>query len=252
MNRLCPGCATRRLQMDDAPCGLCGRVNRVLAPRPRETMHPLAQMVRSLLRPLGWPAHAITLVACGFAIWAMALHWILPFASFLFCGVLLSWLLAGAIWAIRLAARGAVWLFQPATRTVSRPGGRGFLVLPLCVAALAFLNWFDLPLRVAFRLSQPALERMARAAPGAPPAFPPRVRRAGLYHAHWAGFGGKRAVIQVTDSMFIFSGTLAGFAYCPQGWDAAAAVFVPKFQREDVAKTRLSKDWYWWEIRLRD
>ncbi len=102
MKRFCPGCATRHLEMDEAPCALCGRVNLVTAPRPREKMHVLARMVRALLRPLGWPTHALTFAACGFALWAMALHWILPFMGFVEAGFLGLWLLAGTIWTLRL------------------------------------------------------------------------------------------------------------------------------------------------------
>lgn len=245
MKRFCPGCVQRKLQMNAAPCEICGRVNEVTPPRPRDSMNPLARMVRALLRPLGRFVHALTFIFCGFALWAMALHWILPFFGIVQNGLLLSGLMLGVIWTIRFATRASVWLFAPATRQVKRPGGRGFLVLPACLAALWALNRFDVPLRAAFIVSRSDLEDASRTALRPPriPIFVPQ--RFGLYKAKEIEVDKQNVRFRVTDNSFM-SGTWAGFAKCPSG----CAGNLSPISSENSGKpsyTHIAGDWYWWE-----
>lgn len=245
--RFCPGCQQRRLQMNAAPCALCGRENLVKAPKPREKMHISAKMLRALLRPLGWMAQVWTLLFCGFVVWSMALHNITEFMGGNTLGILFSGLIVAAIWTLRLATRGLVWLFAPTTRATKRPGARSFGFLPLCLAVLALLNAFDLPLRAAFWLSKPGLESLAFQALS--PGFQFVEPQAGLYRVSSVTQGNGRKTslrFQVTDDDFFNGGTRAGFARCPQG--CAAASFPPLYAKSFPSRyLQLSRDWFWWE-----
>ena len=235
--RLCPGCARRKLQMSAAPCEMCGRVNVVEAPNRAREIHPLARLMRALLAPLGWFTHVLTLIFCVFALWAMTLHWVFDVSAERW---ILSGLLAFSIWAIRLATRGAVYVLAPATRQTQRPGGCGFWVLPISATVLAVLNHSHAPLRLAFWVSRPALERAALNSTVATPSF----HRAGLYRIvsvekPWKGI---RFIVTKRRN---FGGVAGGFVYCPQGctisdpnsdYAPAAPFYIP-----------LAKDWFWWQ-----
>lgn len=255
MPRFCPGCALRKLQMNAAPCPFCGRENPVTAPKPREKMHPTARMLRDLLKPLGVWTHGWTLVFCGFSVWAMTLGGVVPFLGWGQIGLLLTGAVAMGVWAIRLATRVLVWIFAPATRQIPRGGGRSFLFLPACLAILALLNTFDVPLRLAFWASRPGLERAILTLKPSPKGVassgfrPPR--RAGFYGMQRLERRQQAASIEVTDNAFL-GGVKAGFAVCPQG--CAKVNFSPAWADWNAAPTyrRISGAWYWWEQRGSD
>ncbi len=248
--RFCPGCTQRKLQMNANPCEFCGRVNAVTAPKPREKMHLSAKILRALLRPLGRFFHFFTALFCVFALWSMALHGITPFFGIVMNGLLLSGLMVFGTYALRLATRAAVYLFAPATRNVKRPGGRSFLVLPVCLAVLWSLNRFDVPLRAGFWLSRAGLERMVAVhLPGTP--APRSVRlvptlRAGNYRARQIDVSRRAARIEVTDNAFL-GGTKAGFARCPQGCGAAKFPETWADWNRPPTYQKLAGDWFWWE-----
>lgn len=252
--RLCPGCAARQLAMNAEPCAICGRVNLVTAPRPREKMNAFARFVRWMLRPLGWFTQTLTLVVFVGTIWTLALHGIVPFSSFLALHFFILFL--ALTWTTRLLARGIVGVFSRdfEPRGFRRPGARTFWPFAFCVLLAALLGVYDVPLRVAFRLSQLALEREARGVLSAPMFSTGRgwkrfvaPGRAGLYRVKRIDAKGVNVRFQVTDNTFIFSGTKAGFARCPQG--CAGVDFPPLFiERNSAPQTIwLSDNWVWWE-----
>lgn len=230
--------------MNVAPCEICGHVHEVTPPRPRDSMNPFARMVRALLRPLGRFVHALTFTFCGFALRAMTLGWIMPFFGVVQNGLLLSGLLLCAIWTIRLATRTLVWVFAPATRQTKRPGGRGFLVLPMCLVALWVLNRFDAPLRVAFALSRASLEQVAASPLGGYTMGALPSTRGGLYRVTRAERAGQSVRIEVTNNEFL-SGTRAGFAKCPNGCPGHLSP-IP-WGNSRPSYTRIAGDWYWWQ-----
>lgn len=250
MKRFCPGCAQRRLQMNAAPCEMCGRVSLVEAPKARDTTALPAKILSALLRPLGRVAHAWTLGFCAFMVWSMALHGITEFMGANTLGILFTGLIVMAIWTIRLGTRALVWGFAPATRAVKRPGARTFLFLPACLSVLALLNAFDLPLRTAFWLSKPGLERGILALkPDSKGEASSRFRpglRVGLYRMQALEVRKQNARLEVTDDDFLWSGTKAGFAKCPGGCQNAG--FPSIYARGEGAKyIPLAGDWFWWQ-----
>ena len=237
---LCPGCTARILEMNPAPCAICGRENPITASSSRAKMHPIARQMRVLLAPLGRGFHILTALFCFFVLWAMVLHGITPLFETIVLGLAVF-----SIWSIRLATRAAVYLFAPATRQTPRPGLKSFLVLPVCLAVLALLNRFDVPLRAGFWLHRSALQEVAQSA------FQARgvqttPTRAGLFRVEQIDLTGNSARIEVTSKEF-FSGTKAGFALCPQG--CATAKFPSAWMdwSHPTSYKKLSEDWYWWE-----
>ena len=245
MKLFCPGCTTRRLEMNAAPCAICGRENPVTAPQTRQKLHPIARLMHALLSPLGRLFHFLTLIFCAFALWSMALHGVTPFLGVGQLGLAFSGFLVILIWSVRLLTRAAVYCFVPATRQFPRPGLKSFLPLPICLAVLAVLNHFNVPLKAAFWPQINALEQVAnlRFVPGGKTPLPKRV---GIYQVDSFQTSGKNVRFEVTDSDFLWSGTKAGFAKCPNGCQNAE--FPPVYLRsEEPEYIQLSKNWFWWE-----
>ena len=245
MKRFCPGCTARKLEMNAAPCAMCGRVNLASPSVRARKMHLLARLMRALLATLGWFTHLSTLVFCVFALWAMTVHWVFaPSSVAARCGALAG-LLAASIWMSKLATRGAVYVFAPTPRRSLRPGRQWFWVLPICATNLVVLNHSDIPLRLAFWVNRPALERVAlQTLSGTTTPV-----RGGFYRIQQSyykyGDANQHPVrLQVTRKR-TFGGLAAGFAFCPQGCtnsdpngsDTPGAIFyIP-----------LAKHWCWWE-----
>ena len=134
----CPGCTARRLEMNTAPCEICGHVNEITPPS-REKMHPFARLMRALLAPLGRVFSLLTAIFCFFALWSMALNNIRPFFGIAELGLIFSGLLVISIWLTRLATRAAVYLFAPTTRQIPDPALKVFSFCPFASRFWHFL-----------------------------------------------------------------------------------------------------------------
>lgn len=242
---LCPGCAQRKLQMNTAPCEICGRVSEITPPRPREKTHLFARILRASLRPPGHFDHFLLAIFAVFTLWSMAIHHILPFLGLVMSGIALLGLLLFSLWTIRLLTRGAAWIFAPATRQMKRGGADRFLILPASLALLWALNQCDAPLRVAFWLSRPALERDVTITQTITFLFVPH--RAGLYRVENAESNGPNVRFQIINNDFLWSGTSGGFARCPGGCSAAKlpSAYLRSFGAPQYFP--LSNGWYWWQ-----
>lgn len=245
---LCPGCTARILEMNPAPCAICGRENPITASSSRAKMHPIARLMRVLLAPLGRGFHILTAVFCFFLFWSMTLHGVTPFFGIVELGLIFSGLLVISIWMTRLVTRAAVYLFAPATRQTPRPGAKSFLVLPVGLAVLEVSNHFYLPLRVVFWPQRGMLEQVVNSAftPGG--IFPPPPIGAGIYQVKDIEISGRNVRFEVTEDIFI-SGTKAGFAKCPDGCQNARFPQVWGDWSSPTKYKHLSNDWYWWEAR---
>ena len=243
-NQLCPGCAARRLEMSAAPCAVCGRVNAVEAPIRARKPHFSARLLRWLLLPMGRWWHGFLALALLLALRQMSVNWVLPFFSWfsLFAGLL--WFFLIILWSIKLLTRVIIWLVQRGEKK-RRPGWKSFATLPVCVLLILALDFTKLPLRVAFWLSRPSLDRVRQQLPSR--RLLNLQRRAGLYTVRQLHKSRDATRLEVTDNI-LFSGIKAGFAFCPDG--CGTVNFPSSFIDMSSGKpnyTALSHNWYWWQ-----
>ncbi|HEX2973933.1 MAG TPA: hypothetical protein VHP11_16490 [Tepidisphaeraceae bacterium] len=207
---LCLDCNYSLRGLTEHRCPECGRV---FDPQRPETMNlsgrAMGGLARWLVRPVGWPTHLLVLWAIAYPAW----EWRRPGGIFdaQLSGVLL-WLLVTLIWLGRLAVRHIVaGIYDRPKSELTRAWGH-WLVAPILLT-LWILVPNDLPQRIAFAYSRPALDRFV-AQVMANPAAMTGVHRVGLY---WVSVDGI-----IDGGVLLFTGcgynaSRCGFAYFPDG-----------------------------------
>jgi hypothetical protein len=118
----------------------------------------LTPAMKWLLGPLRWPISAVTVCALLFALWSARLP---------------GGLIRNSISLWILIAIGVLWLVWPVLRLIVgrrcgwpqsllMHGQRQRVLVGVIVLASAFAVWRNLPLKSAFAVSRPAMDRMAR------------------------------------------------------------------------------------------
>ena len=202
------------------------RILNYATPAPRE----LSPFARSCLKPVGWPFFCAVAVAAIIVLCSAAA----PGAWFFVTLIgLLVWLIVGLYWGIRVVMLfGMTWYYRPATSPGSRWWLR-WLIAPAAFLAVWGLCALDIPLYIAFFISRPAMNNVARQVATSPAAPPQR---------NWIGLYPVEKIEAVPSGMrFIVRGTgfldRAGFAWSPNG--------TPTVIGEDHYK-HLAGPWYAW------
>lgn len=225
----------RRLQASTAPCSLCG-TQWVRDANPERIA---TRLTRWLLRPLGWFTHMVTIAVALSFLWAATTHG----TSDLIFIVVVFWLCLFIIvtWLGRALARFIVAAFF-------RRGGwayagwRSWLVAPVAALLVTFLTRHDVPMRVAFFVSRPAMTRLVQRTLNLPPkAKMPTDVRVGRYRATGIErlHGGVR--FKVANNGFM-DGDYFGFAYFPKRNPPAPTSAVHPYP--NTAYTPLNGNWY--------
>lgn len=179
----------------------------------REKRHWVIRFVCWLLQPPGWPTHVLSGAATLAWLWA---------ATARTCGIVetlliaLAWFIVGCIWIGRLLVRFVIAAFYRRPGWAYRTGWRSWLPAPLLAASAFLLITYDVPLRTAFWLSRPAMERLARQVLATPKPGPPVPRQIGLYRAESIEPMPAGVRIVVRRSGFLFGEQAFGYAYCPK------------------------------------
>ena len=179
----------------------------------RALIYSPATPARFLLSPIGWPTFALMVVsALMYLVGAAAVP---SFTGPRVLGIL-GWVSVAAILLMRGVVRVTVAVVDERWSAL-RHGWFRWLVPPIIFAAVHVLVTADVPLRVAFRLSKPEMDRLAEQVLASPSATH-RSRQVGLYSATEIrrlpiGPIGMRFGVRGTE--FMFAG--GGVAYCPSG-----------------------------------
>ena len=204
--RFCPGCIVRRLQASTAPCALCGKQ----WVRDSNPEHMGTRLTRWLLRPLGWFTHALTIGTAMISLWAATTHG----PDFLFSIILgLLCLVIIVIWLGRALVRFIVAAFFRRGGW-AYPGWRNWLVAPVIALLVTGLMRYDVPMRVAFSLSRPAMTRLVQSTLSLPSVNPPNDVRVGRYRATDIRRVHGGVQFNVANNGFM-DGEYFGFAYFP-------------------------------------
>lgn len=237
--RFCPGCIGRRLQASTSPCLRCGRE---WAPN-RNPEQFVTRLTRWLLRPLGWFTHTLTIATALCCLWAATTHG----PDFLFA-IVIAWLclFIVVIWLGRALVRFMVAAFFRRGGW-AYPGWRNWLVAPVAALLVASLIQLDVPMRIAFLISRPAMTRLAqRTLKLSPRVKPPNDVRVGRYRATNIRrvHGGVR--FNVADNGFI-DADYFGFAYFPEWKPPPTSQYDPEntgYRHQGTSYRHLNGNWY--------
>jgi len=241
--RFCVGCFFHRLSLSEKPCPFCGKVFEPYAPRTGEKLHPLVRFVRWLLQPIGWPTHIVTIAATLLFLWDSS-RGNISFMPQLILGCLT--LIVAVIWIGRLPVRCVIAACYKRAPWAYRAGWKNWLVAPILLALSLILYQVDVPIRIAFLMSRPAMEQLARQAQAAPKLkLPPR--RTGAYYAEDIEILGGGIRFVAVKSSFIFTESLFGFAYFPGGMPPASSPRKFADWNSGAEYKSLGNNWFYWK-----
>lgn len=196
---LCRGCRYPLRGLPQHRCPECGQPFDPYDPRTMKMAHKLAAIARWMLRPLGWPIPALTIVLLLLTLYLFSSR--PAYSDPLFPALPLPFMLLvflGAAWFVRLVGRITVairWERPPSE--LRREWLRWTMAPTVAVVVIALLS-VDAPLRLRFAFSRPAMERFADELLAAHQSLDTRAyyqqfgtlsepRRVGLYRVHMSG-----------------------------------------------------------------
>jgi len=191
-------------------CPECGRGFDPDDPKTMRSGYAIGPTVRLWLKPPDRVFHFFV----GFNALLMLLSVGLPEVCFPLLLISLGfWLIIGGAWSLRLLGSiGVAWYLRQPTFKCWKTWRRWSLT-PVILACTISLLYLDAPFWLAFHVSRPAMDRLARQVM-ASPSDPPRGAWVGLYNADAieAFPGGMRFIVSGAGSF-----TRAGFAWSPGG-----------------------------------
>lgn len=176
----CPGCGYPLKHLLEPRCPECGLPFDPDSPGSYTRQENPAGIEPWTGRPVGWPTHAL-----GFAAFLLTLiSFSAPglYVRLFICAVLL-WILVGLVWMVRLILMSRVTRRDGAVYEPGRIRTGPWLVLPCLAMLCVVLCYADLPFRVAFWISRPAIEQLSRQAASLPPRTALPDRWIGVYPA---------------------------------------------------------------------
>lgn len=209
----CLNCDYLLRDLADARCPECGRS---FDPSDRYTFNatgrPFPAWARLLVRPIGWPMQVVTLTPIAVSL----LHLCRPGGDFSAAiNGLFIWFIVGIAWCVRLFARMTIWIVYERPSSTLHGHWSRWTVAPALFVGWIFLTGAEWPQRLAFRVSQPALDRLARRAISDPSlatvTLPQRV-----------GFLRVSTIEHIPEGVRLYTGpgydgVPCGYAYCPAG-----------------------------------
>ncbi len=213
---LCLDCNYPLMALPPHRCPECGRA---FDPADAETVNtgrPVPAYAAWAVGPISWPVYAVALVGCAVTLWRARLpmqpfSWHYP--------VLWGWAAVAGLWLAWPGIRRAVLGHYGWPRRVIEPMGRLHWAVPAAMLAMAAAAAAGVPPRVAFDLSRPDMDRLARAVA----ARPGDVVAPGRVGCFWAKnvttIDGGRGVLFVVDDRDAHS--RVGFARLPPGGDVS-------------------------------
>ena len=204
---LCLGCNYPLMDLPPHRCAECGRDFDPADPETVNTGRPVPAHAAWAVGPISWPVYGVALAGAGGLLWrarlpAQPFSWSAP--------VLWGWLAVAAVWLAWPLVRRAVLGHYGWPARVVRPMGRLHWVVPVVMLGVTAATAQRVPPRVAFAVSRPAMDRLARDVMAHPRAvFQPQ--RVGAFWAKNISLVPSRGVMFVADDRDAHD--RVGFAY---------------------------------------
>lgn len=163
---LCGGCNYPLRGLAEPRCPECGRGFDPNDPRTMNLGRPTTALARWALAPPGRPLAGLALFAAAFTLAATSVPG--SYVLVLLSAVLL-WCVCGAWWLLRVLTAVVVDLIYRRRAQRSAGGLWRWGVAPALVALTVAAVKLGLPARAAYRLSRPAMDRLAARTMAAPP-----------------------------------------------------------------------------------
>ena len=205
-------CLDCNYELQGLPVARCPECGRVFDPEDASTFNPgraIPSWAGFVLGPISWPVYLVMLLGMGEMVWRARL----PGGHFLWRSpVMVGWLVVAGIWLVWPLVRRVVLAGFGWPGRAIRPMGRAFWIVPVMAVGMVAGVCGQVPRRVGFRVSLPAMNRLA-AEVRATPTLPHGNRWVGVYPAKniHAISGGVKFTAQDDNTAF-----KAGFVYLPK------------------------------------
>ena len=227
---MCLGCNYDLHGLSEARCPECGRTFDIADGSTFNSVRPLTWLDRRLLAPIGPLTFGFIALPCSYMLYLSLSSEIYYMGIYVFLMVMMCGLIAAVLGARAVMRMLIVPSGIPRRSTKARLAAVGVIVLATCVMVVT-----QLPLRIAFLLSRPELDRVvADIRSGALSRPIPPGHRAGLFVLHPSGYDWEDQYFFRYD---IF-GASGGLAYTATGTPLS-------YNRG--ADGRLGWNWHWWE-----